>query len=164
MILRSVRFAWKCLAPCAGTLSRGFLWYKTWRFSNKNTKRSFLVLGCYFDWDENHFPPLSSISLIVGGWLDPHYSELHLGNFLVIVAFELMCLLRNSKLILSGKSSKNCKLEFWWFFFFPLFLKEPRVREHSAKWCAGGMGCIPSPCVSLLGCCWQKDWCNFCWN
>jgi len=27
-----------------------------------------------------------------------------------------------------------------------------------------GMGCIPSPCVSLLGCCRQKSWCNICWN
>lgn len=95
-------------------------------------------------------------------WLqchDLHYSELHLDNFLVIVVIEFMSVLRNSTLILSEKSSKNCSFCCCLF-----FLKKPRVKECSAKWCAGRMGCIPSPCVSLLGCCRQKGLCNFSWN
>lgn len=40
-------------------------------------------------------------------WHDPHFSELHFKNFLVIVAFKLIQTLRKSKFILSRQPNKN---------------------------------------------------------
>lgn len=115
-----------------------------------------LILGCYFDCGENYFS--HSVFHFTNRWWvtwhDPHFSELHLENSLVILAFKVIQTLRNSKLIISRKSSKNffcCCLGFVW---------KPYVRECSAKWCAGRRGCVPSLCVSLLGFCRPKGWCN----
>lgn len=94
-------------------------------------------------------------------WHDPRYSELHLDILLVTVVFEFMSVIRNNTLILSEKSSKNYHRVL--LVVVVVFLKS-HMRECSAKWCAGRMECVPSPCVSLLGCCGQKGWCNISWN
>lgn len=89
-------------------------------------------------------------------WCDTHFSELHLENFWVI---------------LFSKSSKHLEIVNWVFQENPVriflllfgwlgFCLKAMCEGMLCKGCSGRRGCIPSPCVSLLGCCRPKGWSN----